>query len=59
MTNTKGSLGRLLAAELIARYGDRARVLDEPGYWPQPLQELLRKLRHLLGGDADGYRAQP
>jgi putative ATP-dependent endonuclease of the OLD family len=59
MTNRKGSLGRLLAVELVARRGDRERAINEPGYWPHPLQELLCKLRMLLGGGADGYGAQP
>ncbi len=50
MTKTKGALGRHLAAELITRRGDRARALDEAGYWPQPIQKLLAKLRPLLEG---------
>lgn len=47
MTRTKGSIGRFLALELIARRGDRGRALAEPGYWPQPLQQLLTKLQTL------------
>lgn len=54
MTKTKGSLGRHLAAELIVRRGDRERAQIEAGYWPEPIQELLARLRTRLGGGDDG-----
>lgn len=53
MTKAKGALGLYLAAELVAQRADRVRALHEAGYWPEPVQELLGKLRTLLGGGND------
>lgn len=58
LTGKKGAVGRLLANELIRRHPDRARALDEEGYWPEPIRALLRKIATLLEGGADGHHAQ-
>lgn len=48
MKKHKGAAGRLLAAELVSQFGQRQRIFDSPGYWPESVQQLLKQVMGML-----------